>query len=156
MHIIYKPGPDLDTVNWLSHNNHTENKDEEIADIHISMSASNTSVNMPVCRAIEDIQAATYEDTHLLELKVHILQGWPHRKEEVDHSQRQYWAIGNELAMIVGIIMTFKRMIIPFYYRNRYHLGIEQLRLLACELGYWLNMNADIENTMRLCATYLD
>ena len=30
VHIIYKPGPDLHVTDWLSWNNHTENKDQEI------------------------------------------------------------------------------------------------------------------------------
>ena len=48
-------------------------------------------------------QAATHEDANLWELEVYIIQGWLHRKEEVD----------NELAMMDGI-MTGKRIIIPF------------------------------------------
>ena len=46
------------------------------------------SVNIPVCMSIEDIQAATCEDTHLQELKAYLIQGWPQKKEEVDHNMR--------------------------------------------------------------------
>ena len=40
--------------------------------------------------SIQDIQAATHENAHLQELKAYIIQGWSHKKEEVDHSMRQY------------------------------------------------------------------
>ena len=35
------------------------------------------------------------------------------------------------------------------------HVGIEKTRLLACELVYWINMNADIENIFKDCSTCL-
>ena len=31
-------------------------------------------------------------------------------------------------------------------------MGIEKIRLLACELVYWINKNAAIENTFKQCA----
>ena len=65
MHIICKPGPNLCIVEWLSWNNHTENKDQEITGIGINVSAISMSVNMSVCMSTEDILIATQEDTHL-------------------------------------------------------------------------------------------
>ena len=52
-------------MNSLSQNNHTENKDQEIAGVSIKISVINTSVDMPGCTSMEDIQAATHEDVHL-------------------------------------------------------------------------------------------
>ena len=92
--IIYKPGLDLYIVDWLSWNNHNKNKDQEIAGISINVSAISPSVNMQVCMCIEDIDTATWEDTHQQELKVYIIQDWPHKKEEVEHSMIQYWPVG--------------------------------------------------------------
>ena len=37
--IIYKPGPDLFIVDWLSRQNHSENKDEEIPGMQLSIKA---------------------------------------------------------------------------------------------------------------------
>ena len=37
MYILYKPGPYLYIVEWLSHNKQTENKDQEIAGININI-----------------------------------------------------------------------------------------------------------------------
>ena len=69
------------------------------------MNGISTSVNIPVCTSIQDIQAATCEDTCLQELKVYIIQAWPHRKGEEIQIRMQYWPIRNELAMIDGIMM---------------------------------------------------
>ena len=57
LHILYKPGPNLYIADWLSQNNHTENRDQEITGMN--MYAISISVNAPLCTSIEDIQAAT-------------------------------------------------------------------------------------------------
>ena len=57
----------------LSHNNHAEKRDQEIAGMKMNMNASSTSVIIPVFTSIEDILPATHEDTHQQELKVNIL-----------------------------------------------------------------------------------
>ena len=36
------------------------------------------------------------------------------------------------------------------------HMGIEKIKLQVHELVYWLNMNADIENTFKQCVICLD
>ena len=53
------PGQNLYIADWPSHNNHTENRDKAIAGKSVNMNAISTSVNMPLCMSIEDIQAAT-------------------------------------------------------------------------------------------------
>ena len=35
-------------------------------------------------------------------------------------------------------------------------MGIEKIRLLACEVVYWPNMNNNIKNTVKQCVTCLD
>ena len=62
--------------------------------------------------------------------------------------------------MIDGITMKGKRIIIPFLLQKQIlqqlhssHMCIENMRLLAHELLYWVDMNTDIENTMKQCAT---
>ena len=39
VHIIYDHGPDLYIMDFLSHNNHTENKDQQIAEMSITITA---------------------------------------------------------------------------------------------------------------------
>ena len=65
VHIIYKPGPDLYIIDWLSCNNHTEERDQKIAGMSVNMNSTSTSVNVPVCTSKEDKQAAAHEDAHL-------------------------------------------------------------------------------------------
>ena len=64
-HILYKPGLDLYIADWLSYHNPTENRDQEIAGVSISILRISTAVDIPVCISIEDIRAATGEDTEL-------------------------------------------------------------------------------------------
>ena len=69
---IFKPGAGLYIMDWLSHNNHTENRDQKIAGIRVTVNAISASINMPVCASILDMQAATYENAHLWELKMYV------------------------------------------------------------------------------------
>ena len=161
VHLIYKPGLDLYSMDWLSQNNHTEIRDQEIAGMRVNVNAINTLVNIPMCISMEDIQAPTQEDVHLWELNLCIIQGWLKKKEELGQGIRLYWTIGNKLAMIYGIMMKGKGMIIPFQlqeillqlYIN--YTGLEKMRFLEHESVYRLNMNADIENIVKHCATCL-
>ena len=100
MHIIYKPGPNTYIINKLSSYNHEEKRDQETAGMRVNVNAIRTSVNIPVCTSIQEIQAPTHEDAYLQELKAYIIQGWSYKKEEVDHSTKQYWPIRHELAVI--------------------------------------------------------
>ena len=108
MCILYKPDLDLYVADWLSHNNHAQNKDKEIMNVNII----SMSMNIPVCMSIEYIQTATCEDAHLQKLQAYITQGLPHKREEVE-SMRKYWVIRNELATIDGIVMKGKKIITP-------------------------------------------
>ena len=44
-------------------------------------------------------------DTDLQKLNPYRIQGWLHKKDEVEQSMKHYWGIRNELAMIDGIVM---------------------------------------------------
>ena len=84
----------------LSHKHQTGNRDQEIVGMRENVNAISTLMSIPVCMSIEDIQTPTCWDAHLQELMVYIIQGWPHKKEEVNQSIRQYRPIRNELAII--------------------------------------------------------
>ena len=84
-------------------------------------------------------------------------------KDEVEQSMKHYWSSRHKLPMINGIAMKSKRIIIPFLLQRQIqellhsnHMGIEKMRLEVRESVYWVNMNADIENTIKQCATCLD
>ena len=64
--------------------------------------------------------------------------------------------------MIYGLAMKGKRIIIPSQLQKQIlsqlhsnHMGIEKIRLLACKAVYWVNVNTDLENTMKHCSTCL-
>ena len=65
VHIIFKPGLDLYITNWLYHNSHAENKDQEITERNVTVSAINISINMPVYTSIEDLKMPTYRSWDL-------------------------------------------------------------------------------------------
>ena len=98
---------------------------------------------------------------HLQKLKAYVIWGWQYKK--VEHSIRQLWLRESKLAMIDGNEMKDNRKIIFFQLQKQIlqqlynnHMVIEKMRLLLHESINWMNMNADIENTMKYCTTYLD
>ena len=54
--------------------------------MNMNVHAISTSVSIPVCISMEDIQVATQWDTNLQMLKSYIIQGWLDRKDEVEQS----------------------------------------------------------------------
>ena len=134
--IMYKPSPDVYRVDWLAWNNCKENRDQEITCMKIDVHTISMSVEIAICISIEDIQTVTLHDTDLQRLKVYIIHGWLHKKDNIKQSMQNYWPIWHELAMIDGIVMKGKRIIIPFLLQRQIlnqlhnnHMGIEKMRL---------------------------
>ena len=69
------------------------------------MHAISTTVDIPICTSIEDIQPSTRQDADLQRLKSYIIQGGPHTKDEVQHGLQKYQPGKHELVMIDGIVM---------------------------------------------------
>ena len=80
IHIMYKPGPDLYVADWLSQNNHTENRDQEITGMNVNMNATNVLVNIPRCTSTEDIKVASWQEEDLQRLKSYIIHSWPQKR----------------------------------------------------------------------------
>ena len=55
-----------------------------------------------MCTSIHNIEEATVRHAHLKELKVYIIEGWPHKKDVALDIQK-YWPIRHELAMKDGV-----------------------------------------------------
>ena len=64
--------------------------------MRVNVNGISPSVNIPLYTSIENILAATNGDTYLQELKVYIIWGMPHKKEDVCPSMRQYWPISKK------------------------------------------------------------
>ena len=65
--------------------------------------------------------------------------------------------------MIDGIAMKGRIIIISFLLWRQIleqlhsnHMGTDKARLLPRESVYWVNMNADMENAIKQCATCLE
>ena len=118
---------------------------------------------MQECISIEEIQHASLQDVHLQQLKTFIIAGWPHTKDELHTSIRPYWPYREELAVIDGVILKGRHIIIPDSLKQQVHaqldtnhMGIEKTKLLAHESVFWHSINANIEAYIKLCATCLE
>ena len=63
--ILYKTGLALYVVDWLSHYNHTEGKDQEIAGTNINMHRLSMATYIPVGTSIEDSRNAVTIEAEL-------------------------------------------------------------------------------------------
>ena len=117
--ILYNPSPELCIADWLSQNNHSENRDQEITGMNANMHATSTAVGILIYTSIKDIQAATSQDLDLQRLKAYIIGGWPYTKDEVEYSVQKNWQIRYELMMTDGTAMKDKWIIIPYILWNQ-------------------------------------
>ena len=62
MRIIYKPGPDLFILDWLSRQNYNKDKDVEILGMQLGISAIQTTANIPECMTMHELQQVTFQD----------------------------------------------------------------------------------------------
>ena len=152
--IIYKPGPEIFIADWLLRHNHTKGKHKPIEGMDVRVDAIQTAINMPECISIAEIQQALSQDNHLQQLKGIIITGWPDTRDELCADLQPYLSYQDELAVIYGIILkgrciimlnSLREQVLNQLYTN--HMGIEKTKLLARECVYWPSINADIKNT---------
>ena len=103
----------------------------------------------------EEIIVATLDNEHIGILSKHVLYSWPSTKLSY---RGNYSHIGCSEMRLKGV-----RIIAPVSIQNKAlkqlyvnHMGKEKTRLLSCECIYWVNMNVDIEETVKNCPTCLD
>ena len=89
--IIYIPGPEIFIADWLSRNNHVGGKDKPIKGMDVWVDAIQSSIDMPECVSMEEIQQASSQDDHFQQLKRFIIAGWPNTKDELHTNIRLYW-----------------------------------------------------------------
>ena len=65
IHILYNPNPDPYIADYLSRQIHTENRDEEILDIEISIQTISLGMCIPTCISIKDIREAPQNDMYM-------------------------------------------------------------------------------------------
>ena len=101
--ILYKLGLEIFIADWLLWHNHVEGKDKPIKDMDMQVDAIQSSVDMPYCISIEEIQWASLQDAHLLQLKTFIIAGWLHNKDELQTNIRSYWSYRDKITVIDGV-----------------------------------------------------
>ena len=111
--IIYKPGPKIFVADWLSWHNHIEGKDKPIKEMNFRIDAIQSTTDIPECMSMSQIQQASAEDEHLQCLKSFIITGWPSTKDELHTDLKPYWSYRDELAVIDGIVLKGRHIVIP-------------------------------------------
>ena len=82
---------DLFLIDWLSRQNHKENKDMEIPGMQLNIDAIQTMTNIPDCMTIQQLQHATSQANHLQQLRGYIIRGWPENKDQIPQDKQTYW-----------------------------------------------------------------
>ena len=156
--IIYKPCPKIFTADWLSQHNHEEGKDKPIKDIYIRIDAIQSATDMPECISIKQIQQASEQNKHLQYLKCSIIAGWLNTRDELLSDLRLYWSYRDDLAVIDGVVMKGKCIIIPAVLKQQVldqlhtnHMGIKKTKLVTCKSVYCFDINTDIQKQIKRC-----
>ena len=118
----------------------------------------------PECMSISQIQQTTVEHEHIQCLKNIIITGWPSTKELLHIYIRPYWSYKDDLAVIDGMVMKGRCIIIPEDLKQQAlnqlhvnHRGIKKTKLLTCKSVLWVNINNNIENHVKsgsMCLTF--
>ena len=84
-------------------------------------------------------------------------------KDQLHLDIRPYLSYKDDLAVIDGIVMKGRCIIIPKVLKQQTqdqlhvnHMGIEKTKLLVFESIYWVNINNDTENYIKNCSTCLE
>ena len=140
-----------------------EGKDQLIKGMEIWVDTIHTTTDMPECLSTTDLQQASVQDSHIQKLKHFIITGWPDSKYEISEELKPYWSYRDELAVIDGVVLKGRCIIIPNSLKQQVlnqllinHMGIEKMRLLARKCVYWHSINKDIEKYIKQCMTCLE
>ena len=103
-----------------------------------------------------EIRHATLEDDYQSALSAHVIYGQLWRRAEVMKELKAYWSLRYEIAVIDGIMMKGRRGMPTLLWKRAldqlhvYYVSMEKMRLCTCESMYWININTDIENAIKI------
>lgn len=127
----------------------------EVNDIDINDMINMISISKPKYVEIQELTQTELNTLHSV-----IINGWPELRSDTPFEVRSYWDSRDQLVVLDGIIYKGSRIIIPQSLRedmlkliHKSHLGMTKCKQRAREVMYWPNMNADIENTVKDCAS---
>ena len=113
---------------------------------------------------LEELRAATANDSTLGQLQRTVMQGWPQTRKDCPDSLKPYWNHRDEISHENGILYKSHRLIVPQSERQETlkvlhmgHYAIDKMQLRAREAVYWPGINDDIETLHKqcsICATY--
>ena len=136
--IICTPVPKIFVADWLFQHNQEEGRDKPIKDMDLRIDAIQSATNIPECISISQIQQASVLDKPLQHLKNMIIRGWPSTKDELHGELRSYWSYTDVLAVIDGVIMKGRCIIIPAVLKQHMldqlhlkHMGIKKQSYLC-------------------------
>ena len=125
--------------------------------MEIRIDAIQSVTDIPKCILISQIQQAAVQDEHLQHLKSSIITGWPSTKDELHSDLRPYWFYRDNLAVIDGVVMKGRCIIIPAVLKQQVldqlhlnHMGIKKTKLLTCKSIYWVDFNTYIEKHIKI------
>ena len=109
---------------------------------------------------LERIKECCASDIQMQQLGRVIHEGWPDNKQQVPTDIREYWSYRDELNVHDGLLFRGTRVIIPQATRaemirksHEAHQGIEATLQFARDVIYWPQMNKQLEEACRQCAT---
>ena len=107
----------------------------------IRIDAIQSVIDIPECLSISQIQEASTQDDHLQHLKSFIIAGWLRMRDELHSYLRPYWSYRDDLAVIDGVVMKGRHILIPTSLKQQgldqlhtNHMGIEKLNSLHVNL----------------------
>ena len=122
-----------------------------------------TTTDMPECLSMTELKQASSQDSHIQKLKQFIITGWPNSKEEVSKELKPYWSYRDKLAVINGMVLKGRHIIIPTSLKQQVlnqlhfnHMGIEKMKLLAHKCIYCHSININIEKCIKQCTICLE
>ena len=81
--------------------------------MHITINTVDLCMDLPVCLTADEIRIVTLEDEHLGALAELIFHGWLSTRAWVQRELQPYWAFREKIAIIDGIPIKGRRIIIP-------------------------------------------
>ena len=81
--------------------------------MEVQVNVIQTMMDIPECVSMAEIQQASSLNSHLQQLKGMIISGWPDSRDELHTGLQPYWSYRDEMAVIDGIILKGKCIIIP-------------------------------------------
>ena len=106
---------------------------------------------------IHKLQQTTSQDEHLQHLKDHSMPGLSENRDQIPQDMRTYWIFWDDMAVIDWIIPRGRCIVIPetlqrwpLQQLHVNHMGIERTKLLVHKSIYYIGMNVDIENHIKM------